>query len=107
MIRPLRDRIVVRPLDEPLSSTLVVVEHGREGKHHRGEVVAVGPQVKFDERFRTRSDTDTQPGDVIHFTDIFKFPPVQVEGERLLILQEADVCFVEERIPGGATQVVV
>ena len=97
MIRPLRDRIVVRPLDQPLSSVIEVVEHGREGKHHRGQVLAVGPQVKFTDNYRARTPTDTQVGDLIHFTDIFKFPVVEVKGERLLILQEADVCFVEER----------
>lgn len=97
MIRPLADRIVVRALDIPLSSVLQVVELGREGKHHRGEVLAVGPRVKFDERMRPRTETDAHVGDVIHFTDLFKFPVVEVEGERLLIMQEADVCFIEER----------
>jgi co-chaperonin GroES (HSP10) len=97
VIRPLRDRIVVRALDVPLSSVIQVIEHGRDGKHHRGEVVAVGPSVKFDERYRPRTETDVQVGDVIHFTDIFRFPVVEVEGERLLILQEADVGGVEER----------
>lgn len=95
MIRPLADRIVVRALDQPLSSVIEVIEHGKDGKHHRGEVVAVGPKVKFDDRFRPRSATDAQVGNVIHFTDIFKFPVIEYEGERLLILQEADVCFVE------------
>jgi co-chaperonin GroES (HSP10) len=97
VIRPLADRILVRPLDEPLSSIIAVVEHGREGKHHRGQVLAVGPKVKFDDRWRPRGPSDTQVGSVVHFTDIFKFPPVTVEGEKLLILQEADVAFIEER----------
>lgn len=95
MIRPLADRIVVRALEVPLSSVIHVIEHGKEGKHHRGEVLAVGPRVKFDERMRPRTETDAQVGDVIRFTDIFKFPVVEVDGERLLILQEADVCFIE------------
>jgi hypothetical protein len=42
-----------------------------------------------------------QVGDVIHFTDIFKFPVIEQDGERLLILQEADVCFIEEREAHG------
>lgn len=96
MIRPLRDRIVVRPLDLPLSSVIEVIEHKDPGRHHRGEVLAVGPSVKFEERFLPRTASDVQVGDVIHFTEMFKFPQVEQDGERLLILQEADVCFVED-----------
>lgn len=95
MIRPLRDRIVVRPLDEPLSRILQVIQF--EEKHARGEVITVGPSVKFDERYRPRTSTDAQVGDIVHFTDIYKFPVIFDHGEKRLILQEADVCFVEER----------
>ncbi len=96
MIRPLRDRLLVKPLDEPLSTVLEVI-HDSKGKHSRGEVLAVGPSVKFDEdRFRPRQECDVQPGDLIHFTDIFKFPVVEDQGQKLLMLQEADVCFIEE-----------
>lgn len=102
MIRPLRDRIVVEPLDEPLSTILVVVEHGREGKHARGRVIAVGPEVKFDDFVRRRSEGDAQVGDIIHFTDIFKFPVILDHGDKRLILQEADVCFIEEREAAAA-----
>lgn len=97
MIRPLRDRIVVEPLDEPLSSALLVVQFGREGKHQRGRIVAVGPQVKFDEVVRKRSASDSQVGDVIQFTDAFKFPVVMDHGKKRLILQEADICAIEHR----------
>lgn len=97
MIRPLRDRIVVEPLDQPLSTILHVVEHGREGKHHRGRVVAVGPSVKFDDgKYRPRGTHDSKVGDLIQFTDIFKFPVIMDRGEKRLILQEADICGIEQ-----------
>lgn len=96
MIRPLRDRILVEPLDEPLSTILQVV-HDSAGKHSRGRVRAVGPQVKFDEVFRARTSVDAQVGDLIHFTDLFKFPVIEDQGVRCLLLQEADICFVEDR----------
>lgn len=96
MIRPLRDRIVVEPLDEPLSTVLVVV-HETNGKHARGRVIEVGPEVKFDDVRRPRTAGDSRPGDVIHFTDLFKFPVILDHGEKRLILQEADICFVEDR----------
>jgi co-chaperonin GroES (HSP10) len=84
MIRPLRDRIVVRPLDEPESSVLHVVRF--EEKHYRGEVIAIGPDVKW----------GTRIGDVIRFTDIFKFPVIMDRGVKCLILQEADIFGIEE-----------
>jgi co-chaperonin GroES (HSP10) len=85
MIRPLRDRMVVKPIDEPLSSTLQVVQFDK--KMHRGEVMAIGPGVIW----------GTRVGDVIQFTDIFKFPAITHEGVRYLILQEADIFFIEEQ----------
>ncbi len=95
MIRPLRDRIVVRPMDVPLSTVIEVIQHKDSDKHHRGQVLAVGPQVKFDEKYRARASSDIQVGDIVHFADNFKFPAIDMDGQRLHILQEADVCFVE------------
>jgi co-chaperonin GroES (HSP10) len=102
MIRPLRDRILVEPLDEPLSTIIEVIQHKDPGKHSRGRVLAVGPLVKFDEAYRPRTDSDTRVGDMIHFTDLFKFPVIVDQGQRRLLLQEADVCFVEEREEAAA-----
>lgn len=95
MIRPLRDRIVIKPIDEKLSTVLEVVQFDK--KVHRGEVLAVGPSVKFDEVSRPRGPTDAQVGDTVRFTEIYKFPDIIDHGERVLILQEADICFIEER----------
>ena len=97
MIRPLRDYIVVEPLEERLSEVIEVVRLGREGKHARGRIVAVGPQVKFNDRLQPRVESDSRVGDVIQFTDIFKFPVIMDRGEKRLILQEADICGIEER----------
>lgn len=73
----------MKPLEVPLSSVLEVVQF--KERHCRGEVLAVGPKA-----------TDTRVGDVIQFTDIFKFPHLIDHGQKCLILQEADVCFIEE-----------
>ena len=86
-IRPLRDRMVVRPLTEQLSKVIEVVSLGQP-KYRRGEVVAIGPKVTW----------GTKTGDTIQFTDVVKYPSIKGDnGETLLILQEADVCFIEER----------
>lgn len=101
MIRPLRDRIVVEPLDEPLSKIIHVV-HDNQGKHARGRIVAVGPSVKFDDIYRPRTAVDAQVGDIVQFTDIFRFPVIMDHGQKRLILQEADICFIEEREEAAA-----
>lgn len=86
MIRPLADRIVVAPIEVPLSTMLEVVRF-KDANNTRGEVIAIGPKANW----------GVQPGDVIHFTDAFKFPVILDQGEKRLILQEADVCFIEDR----------
>lgn len=78
--------MVVKPLEaEPLSSIIQVV-YLNEQRPIRAEVLAIGPKVKW----------GTKVGDVVQFTDILKFPELIDHGTRVLILQEADVCFVEE-----------
>lgn len=77
--------MVVKPIDVPLSSVIEVVEHDK--KTHRGEVIAIGPEVTW----------GTKVGDVIRFTPAFKFPVIEDQGTRYLILQEADVHFIEEQ----------
>ena len=85
MIRPLRDRIVVEPLDPPLSLVLEVIQLGKEGRHVLGRIIACGPKAE-----------DCKPGDIIHFTDLFKFPIILDHGQKRLILQEADIAGIEE-----------
>lgn len=85
MIQPLRDRLVIEPLDEPLSTVIHVVE--AKERNSRGRVLAVGPKVKW----------GTKVDDIVHFTDIFRFPVIMDQGAKRLIIQEADVMFVEER----------
>ena len=85
MLRPIRDRIVVRPLERKQSEVVFVVN---AEKFSLGEVVAIGPKVD-----------SVKAGDRIRFgTDegYLAFPEWQAaNGERFLILAEADVCFVE------------
>jgi co-chaperonin GroES (HSP10) len=83
MIRPLRDRIVVRPLAEERRGLIEIVKLG--SKVSRGMIVAAGPAAK-----------DCKSGDVIQFTDVYRFPRVIDRGDELLILQEADICGIEE-----------
>lgn len=86
MLRPLRDRIVVKPLDRKISEILIIQN---AEKFNLGEIVAVGPKAK-----------DVSVGDRIRFgesnkTTAIDFPRYHENGIEYLVLQEADVCFVE------------
>jgi chaperonin GroES len=90
-LRPLRDRIVVQPLDDAQAGMIAVVRHGRP---RRGLVVSVGPG-RLDRRGVHRP-WGTKPGDVVQFTDVCTYPSYHdAEGRIYLVLQEADVCGVE------------
>lgn len=93
---PLRDRILVKPIDRVKSDVLAVV---MAENPNIGEVVAIGPG-KRDKRGNIKP-LDVKPGDHIRFGDTtqnhLSFPEWRDEsGEKFLILQEADVCWVME-----------
>ena len=85
MFRPKHDKILVRPLDRKRSEVVIVVA---AEKFNLGEVVAIGPkvdEVKVGERIRFGTDEG-----------YLNYPEWQAaNGERFLVLAEADVCFVE------------
>ena len=86
MLRPLRDRLLVKPLERKASDVLIVVN---SEKFNLGEVVATGPKVD-----------SVRAGDRIRFgtaEEYLTYPEWRAaNGERFLVLAEADVCFVEE-----------
>lgn len=98
-LRPLRDRIIVRPLDVVMSTIIVTLG---DRKPRRGVVVAVGPGRR--DRHGNSWPWGTKVGDVIQFADVLTYPAYRVPrdgapDEVFLILSEADVCGVEE--PAG------
>ena len=84
MLKPLRDRVVVKPQVRSLSEILVVQN---TEPFNEGVVVAVGPRVY-----------DTKPGDFIKYGngDYLKWPVHRIDGQDYQIIQEADIaCIVE------------
>jgi chaperonin GroES len=92
VIRPLRDYIVVRPLEVVESAIIQVVQLDR--KPARGEVMAVGPGKR--NKRGGYVPWGARVGDIIQFTDVCKYPAIDYHGVRLLLLQEADICGIEE-----------
>ncbi len=98
-IRPLHDRIIVRPLDEgeQTRGAIIIPDTAKE-KPQRGEVIAAGAgKVKDDGK---RVPLDVKAGDHILFGK-YASQAVKLDGEEYLIMREDEVLAV---IAGGATR---
>ena len=93
-IKPLEDRIVVKPLDaeQTTASGLVIPDTAKE-KPQEGEVLAVGPG-RFEEG--TRLPLDVKVGDTVLYSK-YGGTEVKYSGEEYLILSARDVLAVIEK----------
>ena len=93
-IKPLEDRVVVKPLDaeQTTASGLVIPDTAKE-KPQEGTVLAVGPG-----RFENgnRLPLDVQEGDVVLYSK-YGGTEVKYNGEEYLVLSARDVLAVIER----------
>ena len=93
MIKPLRDKIIVKPEQRFVSELLDLTQV--QGVDTKGIVVAAGPEAL---------DQGLNIGDKVHFGTVaadvgdeyLKFEPLILNGERHLKMSWMDVCFVEE-----------
>lgn len=88
-IKPLGDRLVVKPLEEEevTPSGIVLPETAKE-KPQKGEVLAVGPGARNDDGDRIEMDVST--GDKVLFAK-YGGTEIKMDGDKLLILRESDV----------------
>ena len=95
-IKPLEDRIVVKPLDaeQTTASGLVIPDTAKE-KPQEGEVIAVGPG-RFDDEGEKRIPLDVTVGDTVLYSK-YGGTEVKYSGEEFLILSARDVLAVIER----------
>ena len=91
-IRPLADRIVVKPLEdtEQMRGGLYIPDTAKE-KPQQGEVVAVGPGKMTDDGKRIAMEVNT--GDRVLYGK-YSGTEVTVADEQYLILRESDVLAV-------------
>ena len=89
-IKPLEDRIVVKPLDaeQTTASGLVIPDTAKE-KPQEGEVLAVGPG-RFNDAGGERIPMDINVGDKVIYSK-YGGTEVKVDGDDLLVLRESDV----------------
>ena len=110
-LRPLRDQIVVRPLEWEPSKLIVIA--GNKRKPLRGVVVFAGPGERVKRRWKNHDGqvhkigetgqvipTEVKPGDVVELggleIDGYAFQQITIGHEVHLLCQEKDVGFVVE-----------
>jgi len=93
-LKPLGDRLVVKPLEEEeiTPSGIVLPETAKE-KPQKGEVLSVGPGARNDDGDRVAMDISV--GDTILFAK-YGGTEIKLEGDKLLILRESDVLAILE-----------
>jgi co-chaperonin GroES (HSP10) len=85
MLRPLRNRVVIKPQVRKISDLLLVVN--RE-PFNEGTIIAIGPDVRC-----------AAVGDFVKYGngDYLDWPTHQIDGQDYQIIQEADICAVVEQ----------
>jgi len=88
-IRPLDDRIVVKPVEaeETTAGGIVLPDSARQ-KPQRGTVVAVGPGKLLDSG--SRGTLSVTVGDVVIYGK-YGGSEIEVDGEEMKILRESDI----------------
>jgi chaperonin GroES len=93
-LRPLSDRIVVKPLArETVTKSGIVLPDTAKEKPQEGEVLAVGPGKVLDNG--KRSQLEVQVGQRVLFAK-YAGTEVKVDNEEYLILRESDVMGIVE-----------
>jgi chaperonin GroES len=88
-VKPLADRVVVKPLEESeqMRGGIYIPDTAKE-KPSQGEIVAVGPGKLSDDG--TRLALDVSVGDKVLYGK-YSGTDVTLEGDEYLILRESDV----------------
>ena len=88
-LKPLNDRIVIKPLqqEQVLSSGIVIPDSAKE-KPQQGEVIAIGPGKRDDNGARV--PLDIEMGDRILYKK-YTGQEIQIDNEDLIVLEEREV----------------
>jgi chaperonin GroES len=93
MIKPLADRVVVKPKagDEVTKGGIVLPDTAKD-KPQEGEIVAVGPGRLLDNG--TRVAPEVKVNDTVIFSK-YSGTEIKIDGEEYLILRESDILAVK------------
>jgi len=84
MLKPLRDRVIVRPIARKLSD---VIHVQNTEPFNEGTIIAIGPDV-----------LEAKPGDFVKYGngDYLNWPTHTFDGQDYQIIQEADIaCIID------------
>ncbi len=90
-LRPLNDRIIIKPLTETKTASGIVIPGAAAEKPEQGEVLAVGPGKKDEKGVAVA--LDVKVGDRVLFGK-YAAQTLKVDGEELLVIREEDVLAV-------------
>ena len=102
-LRPLADRVVVKPLErEEVTKSGIVLPDTAKEKPQEGRVEAVG-NGRFNEQTGQRVPLDVQVGDRVIYAK-YAGSEVKIDDEDYLILGEKDILAVvaDAKVPAGA-----
>jgi chaperonin GroES len=92
MLRPLGDRVVVRPgKEEEVTRGGIVLPDTARKKPREGEVLAVGPGKMLDSG--ERAPVEVAVGDIVVYSE-YGGTEIPVNGEELVILDEGSILAV-------------
>ncbi len=90
MLKPLADRVVVKPLakTETVKGGIVIPDTVEKERPEKGEVIAVGPGKLLEDG--KRSPMSVKVGDKVMFK---KYGPdeIKIDGVEYLVLEESDI----------------
>jgi chaperonin GroES len=93
-LRPLGDRVVVKPLPrEEMTKSGIVLPDTVKEKPQEGEVLAAGPGKMLDDG--TREAMDVKVGDKVLYAK-YAGTEFKVEGDDLLIVSQKDILAIVE-----------
>ncbi len=88
-LRPLDDRVVVKPTEaESTTAGGIVLPDSAKEKPQRGTIVAVGPGKLLDSG--NRGELSVKVGDVVIYGK-YGGSDIEVDGEEMKILRESDI----------------
>ncbi|MBC7082014.1 MAG: co-chaperone GroES [Bacillota bacterium] len=93
MVKPLEDRVVVKPnTEEERTKGGIVLPDTAKERPQEGEVIAVGPGKLLENG--QRAPMDVKPGDKVIFAK-YGGTEVKIEGEEYIILRQSDILAIK------------
>ena len=88
-VKPLSDRVVVKPLEEAEQKrgSIIIPDTAKE-KPQKGEVIAIGPGAVADDG--SRKPMEVKKGDKVLYGK-YSGTEVSIDGAEYLILRESDI----------------